>query len=139
MRFYRPTYSKLISYSALLAALCMLLSFSCFAQTPDPHSIPSVDGGAGPCSVQFTVHDESGAAVYAAKVRVHFSYGFLGAHKMDLEVATNVDGKARFNGLPARAKIPLLFVATQNGKEADYNYDPGANCKAEQTLVLKKP
>lgn len=137
--FYRRTCKKFVSYSALTAVLCVLLSFSCFAQAPDPHAIPSVDGGAGPCSAQFTVHDEAGAPVYAAKVRVHFSYGFMGTHKMDLEVATNVDGKAQFNGLPAKAKIPLLFVATQNGKEADYNYDPAASCKAEQMLVLKKP
>jgi hypothetical protein len=130
--------SKFISYVALLAC-SLLLSLPSHAQAPDPHSVPSVDGGAGPCSVELTVNNESGAPVYAAKVRVHFSYGFVGAHKMDLEVATNVDGKARFNGLPKKAKISLLFLASQGGKEADFNYDPSASCTAKQTLMLKKP
>lgn len=126
-------------FFVVLVACSFLLNFPAYAQAPDPHSVPSVDGGAGPCSVEFTVNSESGAPVYAAKVRVHFSYGFVGAHKMDLEVATNVDGKARFNGLPKKAKISLLFLASQGGKEADFNYDPSASCKAKQTLVLKKP
>jgi hypothetical protein len=107
------------------------------AQTPDPHSIPSVNGDIGPCSVEFTVKDASGAPIYNAKIRVHISYGFLGVHKMDLEVGTNVDGKARVNGLPKKVKIPLYFQALQGSKEADTTWDPATSCKAEQTLTLK--
>ncbi len=106
-------------------------------QTPDPHSVPSVNGNIGPCSVEFTVKDSSGAPVYNAQVRVHISYGFLGVHKMDLQVGTNVDGKALFNGLPKKVKIPLYFQAVQGSKEADTSWDPTTSCKAEQTLTLK--
>lgn len=106
-------------------------------QAPDPHSVPSVNGNIGPCSVEFTVRDSSQSPIYNAKVRVHISYGFLGVHKMDLEVGTNVDGKARFDGLPKKVKIPLYFQALQGNKEADTSWDPATGCKAEKSLTLK--
>ena len=49
--------------------------------SPDPKSIPVINGGIGPCSADFTITDANNAPVYAAKVRVHIAYGFLSAHK----------------------------------------------------------
>jgi hypothetical protein len=104
----------------------------------DAHTVPSVDGGIGPCSVAFIIRDGAGAPVYNAKVRVHIAYGFLSAHKLDLEVGTNIDGKARFDGLPSRVKQTLHFEASQGGREGEASYDPLEGCRAERSITLAK-
>ncbi len=58
-------------------------------------------------------HRRAGAPVYNAKINVHIAYGFGSFHKLDLEVSTNADGKARFIGLPNRLKRALTFYATE--------------------------
>src|SRR5271169_2719757 len=78
-------------------------------QTPDPHQVPVMDGEAGPCSVAFTVTDEKGVPVYDARVRVKMRYGFAGVRHLDLEAATNVDGKALIKGLPQKVKGDTLY------------------------------
>jgi hypothetical protein len=105
----------------------------------DAHAIPVINGDIGPCSSEFTVKDRAGAPVYAAKIRVHIAYGFASAHKLDLEVGTNVDGKARFEGLPNRVKRPLRYEASQDEREGSAVYDPADNCKSEQVIVITKP
>ena len=60
------------------------------------------------------------------------------AHKLDLEVGTNVDGKARFTGLPEKVKEPLHFKATQGDSEGEAVYNPTGNCTAKQTIALSK-
>ena len=118
------------------------LSLSAFSQTtparPDPKDVPVIDGGIGPCSADFTITDEAGAPVYAAKIKVHIAYGFMYARKLDLEVGTNADGKARFTGLPDRVKHGLFFEASEGDRTADAFDDPGTNCKAQFTLALRK-
>jgi len=120
----------------------MVLSLSALAQTttgkPDPNAVPVVDGGIGACSADFTVTDESGAAVYAAKIKVHIAYGFMYAHKMDLEVGTNVNGKASFIGLPDRVKHGLYFEASEGDRTAEAFDDPASTCKAQFSVVLRK-
>lgn len=110
------------------------------AQTssPDPKSIPVIDGGIGPCSADFTITDVSGAPVYAAKVRVHIAYGFLSAHKLDLEVGTNAAGKARFTGLPAKTRQGLFFQASEGDGQGSAFDDPSKTCKASFTVALEK-
>src|SRR5579864_3161030 len=120
------------------------LSLAALSQTaparPDPKDVPVIDGGIGPCSVDFTITDEAGAPVYAAKIKVHIAYGFMYARKLDLEVGTNADGKARFTGLPDRVKHGLFFEASEGDRTADAFDDPATNCKAQFTLaLLKKP
>jgi hypothetical protein len=107
-------------------------------QAADAHSVPSVDGGIGSCSAEFTVNDGTGSPVYDAKVKVHIAYGFMRTHKLDLEVGTNVDGKARFTGLPEKVKEPLHFRAMQGDRQGDADYDPAENCGAKQTIVVSK-
>src|ERR1700685_729915 len=80
-------------------------------QVPDPHQVPVMDGEAGPCSVAFTVTDEKAAPVYDARIRVHIEYGFAGVRRLDLEAATNVDGKTQFKGLPQKVKGKILNFA----------------------------
>ena len=108
------------------------------SQTPDPHSIPAIDGGLGPCTADFTIHDTDSKPVYAAKIKVHIAYGFASVRKLDLEVSTNADGKARFTGLPDRTKHGLFFEASEGDRTATAFDDPANTCQAQFTLVLRK-
>src|SRR5215472_18465863 len=116
-----------------------LLLTSAFAQAPDAHSIPAVDGGIGQCTADFTITDADNQPVYAAKVKVHIAYGFAGARKLDLEVGTNVDGKARFTGLPERVKKGLFFEASEGDRTGNAFVDPSKTCQAQFTTALRKP
>jgi hypothetical protein len=110
------------------------------AQTPDPHQVPVMDGEAGPCSVSFTVTDEKGAPVYDARIRVKMRYGFAGVKHLDLEAATNVDGKTQIKGLPQKVKDGILyFHGTQGKREGSAVYDPAKNCGGiNSSIVLKE-
>lgn len=121
--------------------LLSLLLFVAFAasQTPDPHSIPSVDAGLGTCSADFTISGTDNKPVYAAKVKVRVAYGFLSARKLDLEVGTNVDGKARFTGLPDHLKKGLFFEASEGDRTGNAFDDPEKTCKAQFAITLRKP
>ncbi len=106
--------------------------------SPDPKSIPVIDGGVGPCSADFTITDNAGAPIYAAKIDVHLAYGFMYLRKLDLEVSTNVDGKARFTGIPDRLKRGLMFHASEGDRAGEAFDDPAATCKAQLTIALQK-
>jgi hypothetical protein len=107
--------------------------------TPDPHAIPVVNADLGTCSMEFTVKDRAGKPVYAAKIRVRIAYGFASAHKLDLEVGTNIDGKARFEGLPSKVKRPLRYEADEGDRQGMAIYDPADECKAQHELIIAKP
>ena len=126
------------TFAASLLALA--LSVPIFSQTPapDPHAIPVMDGGVGSCSADFTITDSAGAPVYGAKVKVHIAYGFMNAHKLDLEIGTNVDGKARFTGLPDRIKHGFYFRASEGDRAGEAFDDPANTCKAQFTITLVK-
>jgi hypothetical protein len=128
-----------IKSTTLLAAVLGVTAFASAApqQTAtDPKTVPVVDGGAGPCAADFTVTDSAGAPVYDAKVRVHIAYRFMNAHKLDLEVGTNADGKARFEGLPNKLKRGLTFYATHDSQEGSAFDDPATTCKAQLAITL---
>jgi hypothetical protein len=105
--------------------------------TADAHAVPAIDGNIGPCSVEFTVTDAGNAAVYNARIRVHIAYRFLSAHKLDLEVGTNVDGKARVSGLPEKVKEALQFKASQADRYGETFWNPAEGCTAKRAIVLK--
>ncbi len=106
-------------------------------QTPDPHQIPVMDGEAGPGSVSFTVTDEKGAPVYDARIRVKMRYGFAGVKHLDLEAATNVDGKTQIKGLPQKVKDGILyFYGTQGKREGSATYDPAKNCGGINSSIV---
>jgi len=119
--------------------LILLLVSAALAQTPDPHSIPAIDAGIGPCTADFTITDSDSKPVYAAKIKVHIAYGFGSFHKLDLEVGTNVDGKARFTGLPNRTKHGLFFQASESDRTGDAFDDPSKTCQAQFPITLRKP
>ncbi|MFZ0733427.1 MAG: hypothetical protein WAM79_13955 [Candidatus Sulfotelmatobacter sp.] len=119
----------------LVAALFVPMS-SIQAQQPDPHSVPVVDAGVGPCTADFTITDSDGKPVYAAQITVRVRYGHF--HRMDLEVGSNVDGKARFIGLPDHPKSGLFFQATAGDRTGSAFDDPSTNCKAQFPVTVRK-
>ena len=104
-----------------------------------PQNIPVIDAEAGPCSVLMTVTDLRGKPVYAATIRVHISHGFLGLRKTDLEIGTNVDGKAKFVGLPEESDEVLYFHAIKGRQKGTAIYLPARNCDANHFVVLSRP
>jgi hypothetical protein len=99
-------------------------------------AIPTIDGGAGPCSVEFTVTDSNGALVSNAQISVHIEYGFLGSHKLDLQVATDSHGKARFVGLPEKTDNGLFFEATKGNLRGVATDDPNTECEAKHGIYM---
>ena len=88
--------------------------------------MPVMNGGAGPCSLELRIATADGSPVYAATVKVHISYGFLGFRRLDLEAGTNADGRVKFIGLPSRVhRPPLTFRAAKDLLIGVATYDPG--------------
>ena len=56
--------------------------------------------------------------------------------RMDLEVETNSDGKARVAGLPAKAK-PLAYDITKGTLKAAESQDLSKTCHATYDVTLK--
>lgn len=108
------------------------------AAQADAKAIPALDGGVGACTADFTITDASGAPVYAAKVNVHIAYGFANVRKLDLQVSTNIDGKARFTGLPDRIKHGIYFHASEGNRIGEAFDDPANTCKAQFTITLRE-
>src|SRR5690349_12197734 len=104
-------------------------------ETP-PQQVSVVDGALGPCSVEITVKRPGGKVVEGAKVSVHIAYGFLSVRRLDLEVPTNKEGKARITGLPNNLKHGLLFHGEKDNLLGTAFVDPGRNCEARPELVL---
>jgi len=119
--------------------LALFLTAPALAQTPDPKSVPVIDADLGPCTADFTITDSNGKPIYLAKIKVHIAYGFINAHKLDLEVSTNVDGKVRFTGLPDRVKRGLFFEANEGDRIGNAFDDPSKTCQAQFPITLRKP
>lgn len=127
---------------SLLAAVAGLMAlfpgFPAAAAPVDPKTVAVVDAGLGPCAADFTVTDADNQPIYAANIRIRITYGFLNLHKLDLQVGTNADGKARFVGLPGNRKQGLFFLASEGDREGSAFDDPGKTCKTQFTIVLRK-
>jgi hypothetical protein len=131
-----PIFFILTTLAAMILALPMLAAQS--NSKIDPHTIPVIDGSIGPCSADFTVTDTGSVSVYDAKIRVHIAYRFMNTHKLDLEVGTNIDGKASVTGLPDKIKHGLYFHASQGDRAGEAFDDPANTCKAKFSIVLRK-
>ena len=131
-------FQGVIVLAAGMLAGVLACAISGVAETQSPHDVPLIDAGAGPCTADMTVTDADGKPVYAATIRVHIAYGFMGVRKMDLEIGTNVDGKAQFVGLPDKLNKTLYFQASKgNSKGAAFD-NPAKHCHTQHSIVLKK-
>ncbi|MGB8128488.1 MAG: hypothetical protein WCG81_01715 [Candidatus Angelobacter sp.] len=109
------------------------------APSPKPDDIPVTDGTSGPCSIEFSVTDSDGKPVYAARIDVHLAYGAFGAHKLDMGVYTNAQGKAKFTGIPIRVrKPPVEFNAKKDDLVGVATMDPLTECQAKHDIVMDK-
>ena len=113
----------------------LLLVPLAFSQA-DPHSIPAVDAGLGSCTSDFIVTGTDSKPIYNAKIDVRVQYGVF--HRLDLEVATNIDGKARFTGLPSNPRRGLFYQASEGDRTGNAFQDPSTKCNAGFTVVLRK-
>src|SRR5436853_7363813 len=75
----------------------------------------------GDCSADFVVRAD-GQPVYNATIHVRVRYGAFSLKRTDLEIGTNSDGKARIEGLPAKAK-PLAYDIRKDDRKADATQD----------------
>ena len=125
-------------FCGVALAASVLLGPAVRSQEASPHKVPVVDAGAGPCSVEMTVVDVSARPVSAVIIRVHFTHGFLGLRKKDLAVRTNVDGNARFTGLPERLDEGLYFRASKGRSKGTAFHNPAKQCHAHHFIVLHR-
>jgi len=142
----RATIHSVVVFTILVFTILVVesaLLFAAQAQQPaqpqQADDIPVTDGGSGPCSVEFTVTDSDAKPVYSARIDVHMAYGFAGAHKLDMGVYTNAQGKARFTGIPAKVrKPPIEFRAKKDDLIGLATMDPATECQSKHDIVLAK-
>jgi hypothetical protein len=60
----------------------------------------------------------------------------MGIKRMDLEVGTNSDGKARVQGLPDKAR-PLAYDITKGDARADVEQDLEEECRATYDVSIE--
>jgi len=105
-------------------------------QAQPPQEVPVLKANlGGDCSADFVVRD-AGMPVYNATVHVKVRYGALSLKRSDLEIGTNSDGKARVEGLPAKAK-PLAWDVHKDNKKAALEQDVTTTCHATFEVELR--
>jgi hypothetical protein len=111
------------------------LAVSARAQT-GTNEVPVIDAGMGSCTADITVMDSGHHVIYKANISARIRSGFAGVKKLDLEVGTNVDGKARFTGLPERPRDVLQFTADYQGRSNTVLLDRQKDCHAALAVFL---
>lgn len=132
---------RMRAYILLAVMTCLIGRYTAGQSSgapPASQPVPAVDGALGPCSVEFTTKDGNGQIIGGATLRLHLAYGFAGVRRLDLEVTTNMDGKAQFTGLPDNLKKGLFFRGFKDDREGTAFYEPKKNCKGQHTMVLEK-
>jgi len=121
--------------------LLLLLASISYAQDRQPatardNKVPVISGELGECTADLRVTDVKDKPIYNAKISTDIKYGFAGLHKSTLEIYTNVDGKARFEGLPRKSRGPLAFTADYQGRSTTVIVEPRDNCHGSYTAIL---
>ena len=120
-----------------------LCSFAQEEATPKdspPAQIPVISADLGECSADIRVISTKREPLYKAKIETLIKYGFGGFHRLTLEIYTDVDGKARFEGLPERPRQPLAFEVTYEGRSTTVIVHPVQKCHGSyEAIVTNKP
>jgi hypothetical protein len=98
--------------------------------------VPEIDAEMGDCTADFRVTDSKMQPLYKAKLSTQIKYGFGGFRKLDLEVSTNVDGQARFVGLPPKTREPLAITADLDGRSTVVIVSPIQNCHGSYNAIV---
>jgi len=109
---------------------------SAAASGPATPEVPMLDAKLGACSADFTVTDAGGAPIYDARIHVRIRYGPLAVKRMDLEIGTNSDGRARLAGLPPRAR-PLVYDITKGTLKSTAGQELVKTCAGVFAVTLK--
>ena len=129
--------NSILRHTMKTLVICLCLGGWAFAR-PKETSVPAVNANLGPCSVDFKVSQSVNQPIYNAQITVSIAYGFLGMKKMDLQIGTNSEGKARFVGLPAKVyRPPLTFVVKHKGRTKNVDYWPQVRCKAQYAVIME--
>ena len=104
--------------------------------TTAPPELPVLKARLGNCSADFIVKSADGAPVYLALVHVRVRYGAMGIKRMDLEVGTNSEGKARIEGLPDKAR-PMTYDVQKDDAKAVVDQDVAKTCQGKFDVTLK--
>jgi hypothetical protein len=105
------------------------------ADQPKPE-VPALKAGLGTCAVDFVVKDGDGKPVYQATIHSKIRYGALSVKRMDVEVSTNDEGKARIEGLPTKAR-PIVYDIEKAGVKTTAQQDVSTGCLASLQVTLK--
>ncbi len=98
--------------------------------------IPQVSADVGPCTAEFTVTDAAQKPLYDAKIKTIVRHGFMSKRKVELEIGTDADGKARFTGLPHEVKKPIEFAVRYKDITKTVKHDPATDCHAHFNVSL---
>jgi hypothetical protein len=125
-------------------AHCILVTFflcgaGALSLAGNPADVPTISGGMGSCTADFTVVDATNKPVYDAKIHLKVKYGFMSKKDTDMEVGTNSDGKARMEGLPEKLKKPPMeFTISSGDLSKSVTDDPATTCHATFAVTLGK-
>jgi len=101
-------------------------------------AVPSVDAGRGPCTVDFHVRDSNKKPIFNATVYVRYKYGLFGLRRMELQVGTNADGRARVTGLSFKTREePLAFRVWYHDAATTVLHYPAADCDEQFNVTLQ--
>ncbi len=103
----------------------------------EKQEVPVVNGMVGSCSADFTIMDAGKKPLYDAKIEVVIRYGLGGFRKIDLQVGTNADGKARVTGLPEKTRKPLEFKISHGSLSKKVTVDPTVKCETSLEVILE--
>ena len=101
-----------------------------------PPELPVLKARLGTCSADFIVKNADGAPVYLALIHVRVRYGAMSVKRMDLEIGTNSEGKARIEGLPNKARL-MTYDVQKDDKKAVVDQDVAKTCEAKLDVTLK--
>jgi len=120
----------------LLALFLLTAALSQQAAEPPKPEVPALKAGLGTCAADFVVKDADGKPVYQATIHGRIRYGALNVKRMDVEVNTNDQGKARIEGLASKAK-PIVYDVQKDDAKGSVTQDVGTGCLASLQVALK--
>jgi hypothetical protein len=121
-------------------AILGLAAWAGASPTPAEVQVPVIKGDVGTCTADFAIRDSENKPIYDAKIRVSIRYGFMGQRKIELEIGTNSDGKARFEGLPDPRKKPkgaFEYQIRSGELTKTIVQDPLVQCTAKFDVVMQ--
>jgi hypothetical protein len=126
----------------IVAVAILVFSLAALGQAPAPQNPPApaneISADLGPCSADFKVTDLAGKPIYNAKIAVQIKYGFMAKRKLDLEAATDSNGKVKFVKMPGEARRPITFKISYGPDTAQVGFDPATNCDPSYVVPLGK-